>query len=96
MKLVAQPVGDGIAQTGGQYRRPLASLLSLVESGTPDSSHTLTQLNACIPLEGAENLKHAMVRAAVLGREVCETVAQQHHRSWHQIAAEEILRTLTI
>ncbi len=56
----------------------------------------LTQLNACIPLEGADNLKQAMVRAAVLGREVCETVAQQHQWSWQQIAAEEILRTLTI
>jgi Streptomycin adenylyltransferase len=54
----------------------------------------LAQLNACIPLPGAENLKQALARTAQLGYDVCEAIANQHEWEWSHQAAKEIILML--
>lgn len=59
------------------------------------SQTRLSQLNTCIPLLGAEALQRAMLNAAILGRDVCETLALQHGWVWPREAAEEVIQMLT-
>ena len=55
----------------------------------------LNQLNACIPLPGAEALRQAMLNTAKLRQEVCEALALQHRWEWPREAAEEVIQMLT-
>jgi hypothetical protein len=55
----------------------------------------LVQLNECIPAEGVENLRQAMIRATLLGREVCQSLATMHDWMWPERAPDEILSALT-
>jgi Streptomycin adenylyltransferase len=59
-------------------------------------SSRLAQLNACIPAEGVDNMKQAILNAALLGRDVCRSLAESHQWTWPQEAAEEIIRALSI
>lgn len=54
----------------------------------------LTALNACIPGEGKENLQRAMLRAAQLGQEVCQILAERYQCEWPEKAAAEIIGML--
>lgn len=54
----------------------------------------LEQLDTCIPLPGAEGLKQAMLNTALLGRDVCETLATQNKWSWPRAAGEEVIRMI--
>lgn len=54
----------------------------------------LDQLNTCIPLQGAEALKQAMLNTAQFGYEVCEALALRYRWAWPREAAEEVFQML--
>jgi hypothetical protein len=55
----------------------------------------LSQLEGCMPSPGAEALKQAMLNTALLGHDVCETLATKYERTWPREAAEEVIRMVT-
>ncbi|PKN94226.1 MAG: hypothetical protein CVU44_07445 [Chloroflexi bacterium HGW-Chloroflexi-6] len=58
------------------------------------SAGRLEQLNECIPGPGETDLKSALLRAASLGREVSENIAQKHSLDWPASLAKKVLETL--
>lgn len=58
------------------------------------SQTRMEQLNTCIPLVGPEALKLAMYNTALLGQDVCETLATQHGWKWPHEAAEAVIQML--
>ena len=58
------------------------------------SQTRMEQLNTCIPLVGPEALKLAMYNTALLGQDVCETIATQHQWKWPLEAAEAVIQML--
>ncbi|GCE30794.1 hypothetical protein KDA_62780 [Dictyobacter alpinus] len=51
----------------------------------------LDQLDSCIPAAGSESLQHTLVHAALLGREVCTSIATARHWPWPEILAQELI-----
>jgi hypothetical protein len=60
------------------------------------SSTRLSQLNGCIPLASASELRQAMLKIAYLGRDVCENLAAQHGWSWPNKASEAVIEILLL
>lgn len=58
------------------------------------SAERLEQLNRCIPGPSETDLKSALFRAASLGHEVSESIAQKHSFGWPVSLAKKVLETL--
>jgi hypothetical protein len=58
------------------------------------SAGRLEQLNQCIPGPTEMDLKSALLRAASLGSEVSENIAQKHGLDWPASLAKKVLETL--
>jgi hypothetical protein len=59
------------------------------------SAGRLEQLNGCIPGPTETDLKSALLRAASLGSEVSENIAQNHGLDWPASLAKKVLETLS-
>ena len=69
----------------GAVERWLASFPSWKLEGSLSPTR-LAQLDACIPLPGAEELKRAMLNTALLGRDICDSLAARHNWTWPRSA----------
>lgn len=59
------------------------------------SAGRLEQLNQCIPGPTETDLRSALLRAASLGSEVSENIAQKHSLDWPASLAKKVLETLS-
>jgi hypothetical protein len=59
------------------------------------SAQRLEQLNQCIPGPTEADLKTVLFRAASLGCEVSENIAQNHSLDWPDLLAKKVLETLS-
>lgn len=58
------------------------------------STTRLSQLDACIPLAGAEALQQAMINTAYLGLDVCDMLARKYGGNWSHEAGEAVIQML--
>lgn len=63
-----------------------------VETALP--AERLARLDGCIPAGDEDGLRLALHAAALLGREVCQSIATQHGWPWPQQLAEQTVRLL--